>query len=266
VANSVSTVAVTPTVNESHAIVTVNGQAVTSGSPSQSINLNVGDNTISIVVTAQDTITTKTYTVTVTRVDKVRSFTSAISLVNPSVYGQRVTFVALVLPGASGFGMPTGTVTFKDGGVTIGTRTLNAWGLATYSTTSLSVGRHSITAVYGGDSSFNGSTPSALSQKVNKASTTKVISSANPSVSGRSVTFTATVSANEPGSGTPTGTVTFKDGGKVLGTATLDASGKASYSTSSLSVGAHSITAVYSGDGNFGGSTSSVLTQNVKRR
>jgi hypothetical protein len=157
-------------------------------------------------------------------------------------------------------------VTFKDGGVTLGTGTLNSWGLATYSTRSLSIGKHSITAVYAGDANFNGSTSSVLSQRINKASTIKVISSANPSVSGHSVTFTATVSASEPGSGTPTGTVTFKDDGKVLGTAKLDASGKASYSTKALSVGAHSITAVYSGDNNYSGSTSSVLTQNVKRR
>ena len=101
---------------------------------------------------------------------------------------------------------------------------------------------------------------------MNKASTTvKVVSSANPSVSGQSVTFTATVAAKEPGSGVPTGTVTFKDGSKILGTGVLNASGQATYTTNSLSVGTHSITTVYSGDGNFGSSTSSVLSQNVKR-
>jgi alpha-tubulin suppressor-like RCC1 family protein len=66
VANSVSSVNVTPTVNESHATVTVNSQPVISGEASQALNLVVGDNTITIVVTAQDA-TTKTYTVTVTR-------------------------------------------------------------------------------------------------------------------------------------------------------------------------------------------------------
>jgi alpha-tubulin suppressor-like RCC1 family protein len=67
VANSVSSVNVTPTVNESHATVTVNDQPVISGQPSQALNLNVGDNTISIMVTAQDGTTTQAYTVTVTR-------------------------------------------------------------------------------------------------------------------------------------------------------------------------------------------------------
>jgi hypothetical protein len=165
-------------------------------------------------------------------------------------------------------GIPTtGTVTFKDGQTTLGTRTLNGLGAATYTTTSLSVGTHSITAVYGGDSNFNGSTSPALSQKVNKANTsTTVISSLHPSVRGQSVIFTATVKATAPGAGTPTGTVTFKDGGKVLGTKALDGSGQATYTTTSLSVGTHSITAVYGGDSNFNGSTSPTLTQVVNRR
>jgi hypothetical protein len=67
VTSSISSITVTPTVNQSNATVTVNGTAVTSGSASSSINLNVGSNTITIVVTAQDGVTTKTYTITVTR-------------------------------------------------------------------------------------------------------------------------------------------------------------------------------------------------------
>jgi subtilase family serine protease len=63
---NVSSVIVTPTVNESHATVTVNGNAVLSGQPSGSINLNHGNNTVTIVVTAQDS-STKTYTIIVNR-------------------------------------------------------------------------------------------------------------------------------------------------------------------------------------------------------
>jgi VCBS repeat-containing protein len=207
-----------------------------------------------------------TVTITVTAVADVNTFTFVFSSANPSVYGQRVTLVALVLPDTWDSGMPTGTVTFMDGGVVLGTGTLNAWGLATCTTTSLSVGSHSITVVYSGPADFNGSSSPVLTQKVNKAKTSvRVTSSANPSVSGQSVTFTATVVATEPGSGTPTGKVTFKDGSRILGTGTLDASGQATYTTSSLSVGNHSITAVYGGDGNYSGSTSSALSQKVKR-
>src|SRR5260221_12183671 len=96
-------------------------------------------------------------------------------------------------------------------------------------------------------------------------STTTVASSKNPSCSGQSITFTATVTKSG-GPNTPTGTVTFKDGASTIGTGGLSGSGgiaTATFSTSSLSVGSHSITAVYPGDGNFTGSTSSALTQNV---
>ena len=88
--------------------------------------------------------------------------------------------------------------------------------------------------------------------------TTTVASSANPSTSGQSVTFTATVS---PGSAT--GTVTFKDGTTTLGSATLSG-GTATYSTSALNIGSHTITATYSGDGSHNGSTSSSLDQTVE--
>ena len=101
-----------------------------------------------------------------------------------------------------------------------------------------------------------------LPHTVNKAATkTTVASSHNPSVFGQSVTFTTTVAAVAPGSGTPTGTVTFKNGTTVLG-GTLSA-GKATFSTSTLTRGAHSITALYSGSVNDLGSTSAALTQTV---
>ena len=87
--------------------------------------------------------------------------------------------------------------------------------------------------------------------------------SPNPSVFGESVTFTATVSAASPGSGTPTGTVTFFDGATQIGTGTLTG-GVGTFSTTSLAVGSsHSITVVYAGDTNFLTSTSSPISQTV---
>jgi hypothetical protein len=85
-----------------------------------------------------------------------------------------------------------------------------------------------------------------------------LVSSQNPSSSGQSVTFTATVTGMSP-----TGTVTFKDGGTVLGTSTLNASGQATLTISTLSVGSHPITATYNGDANNPTVTSAVLTQVV---
>ncbi len=90
-------------------------------------------------------------------------------------------------------------------------------------------------------------------------SATALTSSLNPSTVGQSVTFTATVTGT---GGTPTGTVTFKDGTTTLGTGTL-AGGVATFTTTALTQGSHPITAMYNGDPTFAVSTSTVLTQVV---
>ena len=94
------------------------------------------------------------------------------------------------------------------------------------------------------------------------ASTTTLASSQNPALAGNAVTFTAAVSGT---GGIPTGTVIFYDGSTNLGNAALNSSGLAAFSTSTLSAGSspHSITAVYSGDTTFGGSSSSALSQDI---
>src|SRR6266404_8197091 len=92
-------------------------------------------------------------------------------------------------------------------------------------------------------------------------SATTLTSSLNPSALGQAVTFTATVKP-ATGSGAPTGTVTFNDGASVLGTGTLSGA-TATFTTSGLTGGTHSITAIYGGDANFANSTSPGLTQTV---
>ena len=225
-----------------------------------------GSHSLTAVYNGDGNFNTNTSGVVTQTVGQASSTTSVASSANPSVFGQSVTFTATVSAVAPGAGTPTGSVIFQDGGTPLVTNNLSS-GQATFASSSLSVGSHSITAIYAGDSNFSGSdnAGSPLSQTVNAASTTTTVaSSANPSVSGQSVTFTATVSVTAPGSGTPTGTVTFKDGATTLGTGTLGA-GSATYSTSTLSVTSHSITALYAGDGNFNTSTSSALTQTVNK-
>ena len=115
---------------------------------------------------------------------------------------------------------------------------------------------------------YGGSTSNVVSQVVNAlATTSSLTSSANPSTYGSSVTFTDTVSAS---SGTPGGTVTFYScttsacsTKTSLGTGTLNSSGKATYSTSSLPVGTTYVEAVYGASGNYAGSTSNVVAQVV---
>src|SRR5260370_19161181 len=123
---------------------------------------------------------------------------------NPSVFGQPVTLTATLNPTNA-----TCTVQFLDGVTNLGAPVTVSNGTATLLTSSLSVGGHSITAVYSGDSNFAGSTSPALGQNVNQAGSATAVTSNNPSSFGQTVTFTATVSAVEARCGTPEGSVRF---------------------------------------------------------
>ncbi len=105
-------------------------------------------------------------------------------------------------------------------------------------------------------------TPSSSNTSTLTGTTTNLTASAATVNAGASVTFIATVTPAS-GSGTPTGSITFMDGTTTLGTVSLS-SGAASYPTSSLAVGAHSITAVYGGDSNYSGSSSSAVPVTVQ--
>ncbi|MFO0911592.1 MAG: MBG domain-containing protein [Pirellulales bacterium] len=96
----------------------------------------------------------------------------------------------------------------------------------------------------------------------NNGTTTSIVSTANPSVPGQTISFTVTVSP-QSGGGVPTGAVTIKDGATTLTTLSLTA-GQASFSTAGLSLGPHALTAIYSGSSSYAGSSSTALTQTVK--
>lgn len=95
------------------------------------------------------------------------------------------------------------------------------------------------------------------------STTTKLMSSTNPSSFNQPVTFTATVTSHS--SGTPTGTVTFMNGATTLGAVNLNSSAQAMLMTATLPVGSNPITATYSGDSNFSSSMSSALKQKVNK-
>jgi hypothetical protein len=181
--------------------------------------------------------------------------------------GNSITFTATVTGAAGSSGTPTGTVTFMNGTTTLGTGPLSSAGVATYSTTALATGADNITAVYGGDSNFLGSTSTAVAVTVSAApvviaTTTTIAASATSAASGTSLTFTANVTPAS-GNATPTGAVTFADGTTTLGTGTVGSNGTATYSTSGLAVGSHSMTAAYGGATTFSPSTSSAVTITV---
>lgn len=253
------------------------------------------------------------------------------------VYGSSATLTAGV---SAATGVPTGAVTFFNGGVPIGSATLDGTGHASLTTTALALGAHAITASYGGTCPWSASTSAVLTVQVAKAALSVSVANAtrsygtvNPVFTGTisglvgqdtvTVTYATTATASSPAgtypitasvggadaatyavavtsgtltinkaasslalavgpnpalarssisftaqamsstTGAPTGTVTFSEGSTVLGTATLNASRQASYSTANLSVGVHSVTASYNGDQNFLGGVSSAASETV---
>ncbi|MGD0788036.1 MAG: Ig-like domain repeat protein [Terracidiphilus sp.] len=193
--------------------------------------------------------------------------TALTSSLNPSGFGQAVTFTATVSTGAQ-TGALTGAVTFTVDGVAAGSpAVINAAGAAVYSTSGLTVGVHSVTASYNSDPEHFPSVSAPLTQTVLEGTIVTLASSLNPSNLGAPVTFAAAVSA-PPSSGSvpPDGTIVFSDGAAILGSAALSAAGVASLTTSALTNGMHSITATYGGDASnqIQGSNSTVLEQDVQ--
>jgi hypothetical protein len=180
--------------------------------------------------------------------------TSLTSSLNPSTYGQKVTWTATVT--SSGSITPTGKVQFTWSGHTIGSATLNSSGVATLTRSSLNADTYPLTAVYAGDADNLGSTSAVLNQVVlETTSTAALTSSPNPSTQGQAVTFTAKISSPTV---IPTGPVTFTVGKTVLGTAQLSG-GKAKLAVSSLPVGSTKVTVTYYGDSNIAKSSASVI-------
>jgi large repetitive protein len=166
--------------------------------------------------------------------------------INPSVRGQGVTFTATVTGNA-----PTGTVDFLDGATPLCSALALAGAQATCTASALSVGAHSITAVYSGDANNVASTSAPITQTVNPAATLTSVSAPGPIALGDAVIVTASVAASAPGAGTPTGTIGISDGSATCSIA-LPAT---SCSLTPTSAGVKTITASYGGDANFAAST-----------
>jgi len=176
---------------------------------------------------------------------------------NQTTYGASVTFTATVT--ATGTVAPTGSVVFYDGTTRLASQALvpgsSAASAATYTTATLAVGVHNITAVYTDDTDDFSSTSAIYTLTVNPTTTTTTLAaSVNPALAGQSVTFTATVTSS--GGNVPTGTVDFYNGTTLLGSGPLNSKGVAAFTTSALAVGTYSLTAAYQGDTNDGASTS----------
>jgi hypothetical protein len=253
-----------------------------------------------------------------------------------SAFGQQVTLTAALSPFAAGNLTTDGeTITFKNGGTTIGTGIL-AGGVATLNISSLAASTNGLTAVFAADINFLVSTSPTVNYTVTKAApailwatpssitygtalsatqlnatsggiagtlvyspvsgtvlgagaqtlsvtftptdtsdyntangsvtltvnkatpTLSVATSGTPSTYGTSITFTATISSG------PTGTVTFYDNGTPVGTGTVGGT-TASFSSTALTAGSHTITAGWTGNSNYNAVTSGGITQVVNK-
>lgn len=235
------------------------GSGTTATATYTSSTLAVGTHSITAVYNGDDddfSSTSSPYTLTVTGTTTTTTLSASS---NPAIAGTSVTFTAKVT--SSGGNVPTGTVNFYNGTTLLGSGSLNGSGVATYATSGLAVGTYSITASYQGDANDGMSTSSILNFSIIQATTTvNLTASATAIPVTTQVTFTATVTGNGV---TPTGTVTFMDGTTSLGTATVNGSGVATFSTTALPLGQQSVTAVYQGDMDNAGSTSNAVTVTV---
>jgi uncharacterized protein (DUF1800 family) len=196
----------------------------------------------------------------------VPTTTAVTSSSNPATVGSSVTFTATVTGNS-----PTGTVDFTDSGLAIGCVAVPLSGAhtATCTTSALAVGTHVIVASYNGDAG-NMVSSGMVAEVINSgggggsATTTTLVSSANPAASGASVTFTATVTGT-----LPTGSVAFADGAANINNCAVVAlvgggnSPKATCTTTTLTVGTHSIVAKYSGSAANAASMSAALSETI---
>jgi hypothetical protein len=220
--------------------------------------LAVGSNSITATYAGDSTYQTCTSRILVEVVSLNSSATTLASSANPSVWGQTVTLTATVAAG-SGLAVPTGKVLFKNGAASIASVSL-VNGSAAFPTSTLAGGSLPLTASYSGDANFAGSS-ATLTQVVNQSVTTATLTSTpNPSASGQAVNLIATVTGQYAGA--TSGSVSFMNGSKSLGSAPVTL-GKAALSNTFSTAGTDSITAVYAGDANNRTSTSAVLSQVV---
>jgi uncharacterized repeat protein (TIGR03803 family) len=179
--------------------------------------------------------------------------TALTSNLNPSIYGQKVTWTATVKSSRST--TPTGKVNFNWGDFYVGTAALSSNGVATLTRSLLSADAYPLFAVYTGDTNNGPSASPILHQVITQTTSAATITaSPNPSTQGQSVTFTAKITSPTT---TPAGPVTFTAGKTMLGSVELS-EGKATFTTSTLAIGSTTVTVTYPWDSDTSGSSAAV--------
>ena len=222
------------------------------------------DNTLVAAPSTTDFDATNNAATASLQVDPAATTTELAATANPSTFGQPVTFTATV-------DAPDGVVTFLDDGIPFAVAALVAasgtGASASVAVSSLAAGTHAITASYGGDADFAPSTSASFAQAVDPAATTTTLAAPpGPSASGSVASFVATVS----GPVAPDGTVIFSEDGAAVAAIALvhlagGAASSATFMTSSLGAGTHTIAASYDGNANLAGGASTAIVQAVDR-
>jgi len=197
-------------------------------------------------------------------VSKIATSTSVTPSTTTPAAGASMQVSATVTPAASGSSAPSGAVTFTLDGVTAGTATLNSNSTTvTTNITAPSAGSHILQASYSGDTIYSSSDSSQVTLTVAKSATTLTVTppTTTPNA-GTSFQVTATIGATSSNSVAPTGTVAFYlDNNSPV---SVNVSGTTANGTLIASTaGSHTLYAVYSGDNNYSGSTSSTVTFTV---
>jgi hypothetical protein len=234
--NGVASTTVTPAVGVYSVIANYTGTASASNPTGTGSSVSAG---VALIVSKATPTVTLTVTPTLAATGSAVKFSAAVS---------------------SAAGTPSGQVSFYNGSALLGSGTLSN-GVATYTASSLAAATYTITAAYSGDTSFVTVTSSSVSLVVRApAATTTTLTSSSLTASAKSsITLNATVSSTV-NTGSPSGTVTFNEGSTSLGSGALS-NGVTALSLSTLSVGTHTITATYAGDGLFLGSTSPSISE-----
>ncbi|BCN61723.1 hypothetical protein RE9431_01780 [Prescottella equi] len=164
--------------------------------------------------------------------------TSLAAVSSPVIAGQSVALSATVTGGAQG-----DPVDFYDGPAKLGSGTLNASGVATFTWTSTTQGSHSLQARYLGTAKANPSDSAPQSVSV-VVPTSMTVSAPSTALTGTAATLSATVTPSNA-----VGTVQFKDNGANIGSPQSVSNGTATLQHTFATAGSHSITAEFSGAG-----------------
>ncbi|MFF4281614.1 Ig-like domain repeat protein [Streptomyces kronopolitis] len=287
-ASTATSVGISPTPSVAGQPVTVTASVTSlppgAGTPTGTVTFDFGDGTPPVTVPLTDGTADAThafgaagspYTITATyngddsfsastgtgnqTVGQASSALAVTSTPDSATVGQQVTFTATVSTLPPGAGTPIGTVTFDfgDGTPPVTVPLTDGTADAGHTYTNAAAGPYTVTVTYSGDADISASTSTTVQTVGQASSATTVTSDPDPSTVGQQVTFTAAASTLAPGSGTPTGTVTFDFGdGSPTTTALLTDGGTATTHTYTDTAGSpYTVTATYNGDNNVTPST-----------